>query len=715
MDKGRVRAQKQRLSHKYAKPTAVLLILTVMAITYLISLAALSPKHYDVEVGTAAKETIHAPRDVVDEVATLALRESARSGVLPIYKIDDGTVESLSNGATGFFAALLNVRSAADSMRNKPNGQQLSASGWARTLTQTQKNELCAMSTPMLTQDELCEMLAAGLSDIQMLRNSVMPRLTTSLKGGIIGDGLENIKAAFYQEMKAITGLSDTFKAMGVNVFNSFVGETFVIDQEKTTLARENAAAAVEDVMIRKGEVIAEQGKTISASQLAVMKSLDLVSDDKDGVGMHVGLLLYMLAIYAIFIAYMLLMRGEIMADLKKMIIIATMMIITVLLFWLCVSLDEHISPALIAVMLIAVLACERTAIAVAMVLALTLGMVSGGTGAALFGFSAFSMSISIMVSGAVTVFALKKTSKRGSIIAAGAMGGAAAALVLLGIYVMTGAALSKILVDIGWTMGCSIISAILVVGSLSIWEKLFDVPTAARLNELLNANHPLMKQLMLEAPGTYQHSAGVAALAEGAAQRVGADPLLAKVGAYYHDVGKLRRPLYFMENQKSGTNIHDTLPPAESAAAIIAHQRDSVTILTKHKLPSAVIRISGEHHGNSLMAYFYHKACESAGETIDQKGYRYNGHLPSTKESAIVMLADSCEAAVRSLGECTREAMGDMVHRIIMGKMREGDNMLAKAPLTMAELNEIERSFIKTLGGIMHERIEYPELEEEE
>ena len=165
------------------------------------------------------------------------------------------------------------------------------------------------------------------------------------------------------------------------------------------------------------------------------------------------------------------------------------------------------------------------------------------------------------------------------------------------------------------------------------------------------------------------------------------------------------------MENQQ-GENIHDTLPPEESAAIILSHQKDGATILAKNKLPGAVIRIAAEHHGNSLMAYFYHKAQQAGGEEpIDPRKYRYTGSRPATKEGAIVMLADCCEAAVRSLGECTKEAREEMVHKVIWSKLTDGaENLLSGAPLTFHELCEIEKSFLRTFSGIMHDRIEYPE-----
>ena len=284
----------------------------------------------------------------------------------------------------------------------------------------------------------------------------------------------------------------------------------------------------------------------------------------------------------------------------------------------------------------------------------------------------------------------------------------AAGAAVTAAIYIALGATVREILTYAGCVLFSALFSGLFVTGSLTIWEELFDIATPARLNELLNTGNPLLKQLMYDAPGTYQHCMNVAALAEGAAEKIGANALLAKVGAAYHDVGKLRRPQYFKENQQA-ENIHDTLSPQESASIIIAHQKDGATILAKNKLPGAVVRIAAEHHGNSMMTYFYRKAAET-DPNVNPKGFRYPGNKPSTREGAIVMLADCCEAAVRSLGDCTREAREAMVHKIIWGKLTDGENQLSEVPLTLADISSIEKSFIRTFGGLMHDRIEYPE-----
>ena len=291
-------------------------------------------------------------------------------------------------------------------------------------------------------------------------------------------------------------------------------------------------------------------------------------------------------------------------------------------------------------------------------------------------------------------------------------LGGIAGAAVVIAGAVILEYAWNSALIYAGLVMASSLILSVFCVGMLSVWENMFDIVTPARLHELANTNHPLLKKMMTAAPGTYHHSMMTASLAEGAAEAIGANALLARTGAMYHDVGKLRRPLYFMENQ-NGHNIHDTLTPEESAGFIIAHLKDAQAYLSRYRMPSEIKKIVNEHHGTTLVAYFYCKAKklqEKDGEPVIERLFRYQGGLPSSKESAIVMLADSCEAAVRSLSDPSREEIAEMVRKIVQGKMDEGQ--LRQSPLTLEEVEKIEKSFLVTLIGLMHERIRYPGTE---
>lgn len=425
----------------------------------------------------------------------------------------------------------------------------------------------------------------------------------------------------------------------------------------------------------------------------------------ENAIAAEIGTAAYVVVFFVLFGGYMAFQQEKVFSDPKSMTITALLIAIMPWLQMVCNMLNLHVTPMLFAVMLTAELVDYRVGMGVAVLLAAESALFAVEEG--LFTTPAIVMCAANAASGIGAVFALQKTANRSGMIAAAVVGGLAGALAAAAIYLVLGQSVRMVLTASGCVLFSGMFAGLLVTGSLTIWEHLFDVATTARLNELLNTNNPLLKQLMYDAPGTYQHCMNVAALAEGAAEKIGANQLLARVGATYHDVGKLRRPQYFKENQQ-GENIHDTLSPQESASIIISHQKDGATILAKNRLPGDVVRIAAEHHGNSLMSYFYHKAAE-AGEA-NPKNFRYPGNRPSTRESAIVMLADCCEAAVRSLGDCTAEAREAMIHKIIWSKLTDGENMLSEAPLTIADISSIERSFIRTFGGLMHDRVEYPE-----
>ncbi|MBQ9833427.1 MAG: HDIG domain-containing protein [Clostridia bacterium] len=452
---------------------------------------------------------------------------------------------------------------------------------------------------------------------------------------------------------------------------------------------------------------------------LVVLPKLNAVNADSVDFSQWqvcLGIILIIALAYAAFGYYLFQMNENVFKNIKHMMLICVLIAITVLLALLTTLAYIHITLILMVSLLVALLINDKTAFLLNLLLSLSVGIMNTD-GTDILGVDAFAVMLSCILGGTAAIFMLKNKSKRGNIITAGVFGGAVMCIVLLGAYFVASASAEHIISTIAWVGASALLSALLAVGSLSVWESLFDVATPARLNELSNANHPLLKQLMAEAPGTYHHSMMAAALAQAAAQRIGADHLLARVGAYYHDVGKLRRPQYFIENQKGGENIHNTLSPLESASSIIAHQKDSVKLLTKHKLPSEVIKIASEHHGNSLMSYFYNKAVSSAGNpnAINIKQYRYSGSRPSTKESAIVMLSDCCEAAVRSLGDTTQEQVEQMVKNVISSKISGSDAQLASSPLTLSDVAEIEKAFIKTFSAIMHERIQYTNSQEKE
>ena len=258
-----------------------------------------------------------------------------------------------------------------------------------------------------------------------------------------------------------------------------------------------------------------------------------------------------------------------------------------------------------------------------------------------------------------------------------------------------------------------AIMASIICVGLQPVFETGFNLVTPSKLIELSNPNQPLLRRLMIETPGTYHHSMIVANLAEAAAEAIGADALLARVGAYYHDIGKLIRPVYFKENQ-IGENPHDKTDPRVSTAILTEHTRDGVELAKKHHLPEAIIDMICQHHGDTPVMYFYAKTVKQMGEeNVDLNDFRYDGPKPQTAEAAILMLSDTVEAAVRSVlgkGQTLEEAEG-LIKTLMKDKL--DDNQLDNSGLGIHELEIIRKAFIKVFHGMYHERVAYPKQEE--
>ncbi|HUG95315.1 MAG TPA: HDIG domain-containing protein, partial [Pleomorphomonadaceae bacterium] len=250
-------------------------------------------------------------------------------------------------------------------------------------------------------------------------------------------------------------------------------------------------------------------------------------------------------------------------------------------------------------------------------------------------------------------------------------------------------------------------LSVVLAIGGFAVLGNVFGILTVFQMLELANPSNRLLRRVLLETPGTYHHSVMVGNLAERAAETIGADPLLARVAAYYHDIGKMKNPLAFIENQAGGPNLHDDLNPETSARIIAAHVRDGVELAQEYRLPPQIAAFIPQHHGSSVMGYFHGKALE-ASEEADADRYRYPGPKPQSREAAIVMLADGVEASVRSLPQKEDAEIREMVDRIVDGRLADGQ--LDDSDLTLRDVERIRGSFVEQLLGMYHQRISYPE-----
>ncbi len=704
----------------------VLVMAAIFAFNCLTTLTSLTPKRYEVAVGMPAGETITAPRMVENQAATEARRQSARDGVANVYSIDTELANDLITQTRRFFTALLSLRTTAEDIRASTAPMEIAADGtqlptedtrnWENVISETDLLTMTAgLPVPITDAATGYALLSASNADLAVLEELVLSKLQVQLQSGLSQSDLNAVRSQISKELQ-ITTVPVLIKNVGEMLFDAYLQPTNVVDSVATTREKEKAAAAVEPVYISRGATIVEQGGEVTSEQMQLLISLDLVKGANTNGTFVVGIVLYLFFVYAAQLAYLRMFETETFHNNKQMVLLLLTMCITIAIQWVSYLIDPRIMPSVFAVLLLAVLIGRPIAQMANVALALSFSLLASGGGTSVLTSDSVIAMASMLIGGQVTILAAERSQQRGALIGAGALGGGAGALVVAALSMMLGSNWTTTATYSALTLATSLILSVFCVGMLSVWENMFDIVTSARLHELANTNQPLLKRLMTEAPGTYHHSMMTASLAEGAAEAVDANALLARTGGLYHDVGKLQRPEYFKENQTNGVNIHDSLPPEESAGYIIAHVKNSNMLLGAHRMPSAVRKIASEHHGTTLVAYFYYKAKQQQeaarehGEPVIERLFRYPGTPPTTKESAIVMLADSCEAAVRSLSDPSKEDVANMVHKVVQGKMDDGQ--LSLSPLTLLEINKIEKSFCLTFSGLLHERIRYPGTE---
>ncbi len=326
------------------------------------------------------------------------------------------------------------------------------------------------------------------------------------------------------------------------------------------------------------------------------------------------------------------------------------------------------------------------------------------------------SAAPALFAAAATAAYAARRIDTRTRVLQAGIAGGLVQATVVLfiaatgGLYTL--GAITTVAGQMGWAAAAGVVWALVLSGAQPLLERHLGMVTPMRLDELADLNQPIFRRFLLEAPGTYHHSVLVGSLAEAAAEAVSADGLLARVGAYFHDIGKLSKPTYFTENVRAEGSRHERLSPAMSALVIMSHVKDGVELAGDLRLPRPIVEIIEQHHGTSVVEYFYHEALEEARRngnerSVDITRYRYPGPRPRSREAAIVMLADAVEAASRSLKEPSSTRVAELVHELVMNRLLDGQ--LDESPLTLREIHIIEATLTHMLQGIFHTRISYP------
>jgi len=664
--------------------------------------AAITPERYDLEVGSIANKTIMASKDVVDEVTTAARREAAAKQVEPSYHLKEGAGDEVLKDLNSAFKELTDVQQYGRSLLAQDNKA-------SRTF---QADELAhaksLLSVVTLADYQLQTLLNTTDEDFANMRESVTAAVRNSLNT-TIREGQVNQSIQTIQQLVGYRVETDLLQNIVTPVLRKCIKPNMVIEQEATALAQEKARAEVEPVIYVQGQNIIRAGERVTATQLAMLRALGLLDDNSVDVTMYVGAVLVMLCTITAMLVFLKLLRDSIWSDVKQTIVL--MLVLTLTLALCCGTIligTAYLAPLAMGAMLLTGLLGSRVALAGNFALAIIVSALSAGSSNT-YSTEMVHLLLTGLISGTFAVFFLKGKPQRIQVLVCGLGVSVINLLVMLAIGMMTNNDLGTVLSNSAWSMGGGLAAAVISLGLQPLFETAFNLATPSKLLEWTNPNQPLSRKLLLEASGTYHHSLIVANLAEAAAEAIGANPLLVRAGAYYHDVGKLKRPMYFKENQK-GDNPHDHTDPYVSAAIVTAHTRDGLQLAKKYRLPVEIQDIIMEHHGDTPVMFFYHKALQQPdGKAVDVKDFRYDGRRPRSKESAIIMLADTVEAAVRALPDPTPKNIEAAIERLIRGKLEDGQ--LSESPLTLKDIDKISESFAQSLNGAFHERIEYPNV----
>ena len=494
------------------------------------------------------------------------------------------------------------------------------------------------------------------------------------------------------------------------SVVMSLLQPNLFYNEEETKKRITDAIQSVKPVMrvIKKGQSIAREGDTITED---VLKKIDIINKNSrfSGFSFVLGLLLTQLGFLIIFGYFLITYYTNLVVDNKMPLIVFTLVMAFIIITffmarWQGRMFEGLFFPLLLPIplitMILAIMYNIHIAMLIGMYIVFFVAIITKGD------FTSLLLAFSSALSG---VFVVGDVERRSDFLRGGFTLGLINSVIVVSVGLMNELSFAMILNNIGLAFVSGIINAIVVFGVFPIYENLFGLTTKFKLLELSDLNAPIFREMLIKAPGTYNHSIMVATLAESACKEIGANALLARVGGYYHDIGKIQDANFYIENKVTDPRAKK-LSALEYCKLIISHVEKGVELARKNNLPEMVIDFIREHHGQTVMTYFYHQALEesgASGDIIQKSDFQYPGPKPHTRETAVVMLADAIEAAARSIQEPTIEKLESLIKRIINNRLNEGD--LDHADITMNELNKIQHSILRVLQGIFHSRIEYP------
>lgn len=674
---------KGKIKNKKKTYINALILLLFTTILFLIIVQKVETKKIDVKIGDTAPFEIRATKEIEDKIATEQLKTRVANSVEPKYRLSPSVQMTMKENIKEFF----------------DNVRKLKAD---ENLTFNKKVEILGEeSRILLSKNEYYIALKLSDSELDAFENTLYDLINQIMGAGIKEEDLEYEKNNIEKVFETMD-LSENEKQLGIAILTNTIQPNKFIDEEATNRKKEEEVKKVEPVIVKEHQVIVRKGDVIDSHALYLIKESGLLKE-KEGYDKRtvIGIILLIVLLQITIFGYIRLFNKEVLEG-HKLLILIIIITATILICEGTYNISPFIMPVSAAALLIAILIDIRLSLIVNMFIIFILSFMLKLED---------TLIAMYLVSGSIGAYMATRQQQRYNILINGLIMGIFNILTIVSFGLIKKLEIIELIGKSGYGMINGLFCAILTIGTLPIWENVFKIVTPLKLLELSNPNQVLLKRLLLEAPGTYHHSIIVGNLSERAAEAIEADSLLARVGAYYHDIGKLRRPYFFKENQLGMDNPHDKLKPNMSTLIITSHTKDGVELARKHNIPEEIVDIIAQHHGDTMVAYFYHKALkQDESKEINIEDFRYPGPKPQTREAAIVMLADSTEAAVRSLKEPSKENIEEMIRNVIKGKLQ--DRQLEECNLTFKDLNIIAHAFSSIMMGIFHERIEYPNLE---
>ncbi|WP_053075138.1 HD family phosphohydrolase [Ornithinibacillus californiensis] len=664
---------------------------------------------YDIEPLTTARETIRSPITIENQDETKRKTREASIAVEDRFSISEDISEEQIGYIEEIFIAIDRLESESE-MKEDSTGLPVQLNN--REKVQRLKQLISNNITDKVEDSVFLRLIDVSKADRENGKDLFISYLQDEYQSGVRTDNINSAISSIKENIRYST-LEQNFIDALQELTEFAVVENSFYDQEKTAEARKQAASNVEPVIINAGEVIVREGETITHELYEKLQLVGLLNDDRN-VFPVIGLAILILLIGSIMIYEMNRIDNRKGLDKGK---IASILLIS----FFVVSLMKVISlyttqanqlffivPVATGVLLVKQLITERLAIVLTALYAILGGVIFNGE---IPGTLNIEATVYFFFSQFAAIVCLMNVKDRLSIVRSG-IGMSIVNIVTILLFVFLSFekySLGDVIVLSSFGLASAFLSAVLTIGLLPFFETGLGILSDIKLLQLSSPNQPLLKKILTEAPGTYHHSIMVANLSETACDAIGANGLLARVAAYYHDIGKTVRPHYFIENQLSIKNPHDVISPEQSAEIIIRHPYDGAELLKKNKMPKEIIDIAMQHHGTTLLKYFYYKEKET-NKMVSEEDYRYPGPKPQTKEAAIISICDSVEAAVRSLKEPTEEKIDEIVSNIVNDRLMDGQ--LDDCPLTIKEVKIIHQTICEALKGIFHSRIQYPNKE---